>query len=53
LQCGPGHGINTGSLCKYKEEEFVKGITVKGCTLKGTVNGVRIKTWPNELGTSY
>ncbi|KAL9317629.1 hypothetical protein ACSQ67_014146 [Phaseolus vulgaris] len=51
VNCGLGHGISIGSLGKYKEEELVEGVTVKGCTLKGTTNGVRIKTWPNEPGT--
>lgn len=43
--CGPGHGISVGSLGKYNSDKDVSDIMVSRCNIKGTTNGVRIKTW--------
>ncbi|XP_054790668.1 exopolygalacturonase-like [Prosopis cineraria] len=46
VHCGPGHGISVGSLGKYPDEMDVDGVHVSNCTINGTQNGVRVKTWP-------
>ncbi|RWW70174.1 hypothetical protein BHE74_00022161 [Ensete ventricosum] len=46
--CGPGHGISVGSLGRNVNEKDVIGLTVRQCTLTGTTNGLRIKTWPSS-----
>ncbi|KAK8962817.1 hypothetical protein KSP40_PGU003434 [Platanthera guangdongensis] len=48
VKCGPGHGISVGSLGKYNGEQDVTGLVVKNCVIRGTTNGVRIKTWENS-----
>nr|CAD1831243.1 unnamed protein product [Ananas comosus var. bracteatus] len=50
--CGPGHGISVGSLGKYPGEKDVVGLTVRNCTLTGTPNGLRIKTWQSAPSPS-
>ncbi|KAK1606835.1 hypothetical protein QYE76_030508 [Lolium multiflorum] len=46
--CGPGHGISVGSLGREEGEEEVRGLVVRNCTVRGTTNGLRIKTWPGS-----
>ena len=43
---------SVGSLGRYQNEGDVSGLVVKNCSLTGTTNGIRIKTWPNSPGSS-
>lgn len=43
--CGPGHGLSIGSLGKRPTETSMKDVTIINCTLTGTTNGARIKTY--------
>ncbi|XP_021713851.1 exopolygalacturonase-like [Chenopodium quinoa] len=52
ITCGPGHGISVGSLGKYLHEQDINGLFVRNCTISGTTNGIRIKTWANSPGRS-
>ncbi|KAM5582812.1 polygalacturonase-like [Rosa sericea] len=52
VTCGPGHGISIGSLGYKPDEKPVFGVTIMNCTLVGTTNGARIKTWPDSPGAS-
>lgn len=45
VTCGPGHGLSVGSLGKRPDEDNVNGVIVRNCTLIGTTNGARIKTY--------
>ncbi|XP_047339845.1 probable polygalacturonase At3g15720 [Impatiens glandulifera] len=42
--CGPGHGISVGAL-GHGGYDVVENVKVYNCTFKGTLTGVRIKTW--------
>ncbi|CAI9754928.1 unnamed protein product [Fraxinus pennsylvanica] len=46
---GPEHGISIGSLGKDHQNDYVQGISIRNCTIAGTENGVRIKTWSPSL----
>ncbi|KAI7724795.1 hypothetical protein M8C21_031220 [Ambrosia artemisiifolia] len=50
IYCGPGHGISIGSLGKDNSTEFVTAVVLDTAFLKGTMNGLRIKTWQGGSG---
>ncbi|KAK3016692.1 hypothetical protein RJ639_007097 [Escallonia herrerae] len=49
VTCGPGHGISIGAL-GHGGYDTVEDILVRNCTLKGTMTGVRIKSWQGGEG---
>ncbi|XP_014499446.1 polygalacturonase isoform X1 [Vigna radiata var. radiata] len=50
VTCGPGHGISIGSLGAGNSEAQVSNVLVNRATIRGTTNGVRIKTWQGGSG---
>ncbi|KAI3733496.1 hypothetical protein L6452_12939 [Arctium lappa] len=48
--CGPGHGISIGSLGKDNSTGIVSKIVLDTAFLRGTTNGLRIKTWQGGSG---
>ncbi|KAG6436717.1 hypothetical protein SASPL_101619 [Salvia splendens] len=49
VKCGPGHGLAVGSFGKHPYELSVGNITFCSCTLTGTTNGARIKSYHKSL----
>ncbi|KAL8459712.1 hypothetical protein ACS0TY_036995 [Phlomoides rotata] len=50
IYCGPGHGISIGSLGKDNSTGIVEQIVLDKAILRGTTNGLRIKTWQGGSG---
>lgn len=51
VNCGPGHGISIGGLGKDNSKACVSNVTVENVVLRGTMTGVRIKTWQGGSGS--
>ncbi|KAI3713845.1 hypothetical protein L1987_72431 [Smallanthus sonchifolius] len=47
ISCGPGHGISLG---KDNSTDFATAVVLDTALLKGTTNGLRIKTWQGGSG---
>ncbi|KAK9277548.1 hypothetical protein L1049_007093 [Liquidambar formosana] len=50
IYCGPGHGISIGSLGKDNSTGIVTKVVLDTAFLRGTTNGLRIKTWQGGSG---
>ncbi|XP_073286000.1 probable polygalacturonase At1g80170 [Primulina huaijiensis] len=50
IYCGPGHGISIGSLGKDNSTGIVKQVVLDNAFIRGTTNGLRIKTWQGGSG---
>ncbi|MCE3049743.1 hypothetical protein HAX54_045705 [Datura stramonium] len=50
IYCGPGHGISIGSLGKDNSVGIVTRVVLNNAFLRGTTNGLRIKTWQGGSG---
>ncbi|WOG88762.1 hypothetical protein DCAR_0207997 [Daucus carota subsp. sativus] len=50
ISCGPGHGISIGSLGKNNSTGIVTKVVLDKAFIRGTTNGLRIKTWQGGSG---
>ncbi|KAL2467495.1 Pectin lyase-like superfamily protein [Forsythia ovata] len=50
IYCGPGHGISIGSLGKNNSTGIVEKVVLDNAFLRGSTNGLRIKTWQGGSG---
>ncbi|KAK4483891.1 hypothetical protein RD792_011100 [Penstemon davidsonii] len=50
IYCGPGHGISIGSLGKDNSTGIVEKVVLENAFLRGSTNGLRIKTWQGGSG---
>ncbi|CAI9778173.1 unnamed protein product [Fraxinus pennsylvanica] len=50
IYCGPGHGISIGSLGKNNSTGIVENVVLDNAFLRGSTNGLRIKTWQGGSG---